>query len=178
MSSIQVVDQATGQPRAASKSSPAIRFVSLPTDQARHYWSGGADAYGAEPEVHVSDGEGLPCRHCQQDIAAGENYLILAHKPFPEDQPYAETGPIFLHAKACSQHPESAQIPEMFLRRESYLIKGYGADDRIVYGTGQIVPSERLDQAAAEIFSAEKVAYIHVRSALNNCYTCRIDRAE
>ena len=35
------------------------------------------------------------------DIAEGEPYLTLAYRPFPTLQPYAETGPIFLCAKAC-----------------------------------------------------------------------------
>ena len=50
------------------------------------------------PERQVSDGSAVPCRHCLSDVAAGEPFLILAHRPFPEAQPYAETGPIFLRA--------------------------------------------------------------------------------
>ncbi len=64
----------------------------------------------------------------------------------------------------------------MLVKRKAHLLKGYGADDRIVYGTGQIVPSAELEAAAADILAREYVAYVHVRSAVNNCYTCRIDR--
>jgi hypothetical protein len=46
-----------------------------------------------------------------------------------------------------------------------------------VYGTGQIVAAPGLASAAAEILERDDVAYVHVRSALNNCYTCRIERA-
>ncbi len=42
----------------------------------------------------------------------------------------------------------------MFLLRERYLLKGYGRDDRIVYGTGRIVPSAQVGEAAASIWSA------------------------
>lgn len=152
-----------------------VRFVSIPSHEAKAFWAGGPDAYGQKPEVHVSDGSGLPCRHCQEDIADGESYLILAYRPFPEAQPYAETGPIFLHAEACARHPESGATPDIFLKRESYLLKGYGADDRIVYGTGQIVPPREMSEAAIRIFDRGDVSYVHVRSALNNCYSCRID---
>lgn len=64
----------------------------------------------------------------------------------------------------------------MLARRAAHLIKGYSSDDRIVYGTGKIVPSADLDAEAANILKRDDVAYVHVRSSVNNCYTCRIER--
>ena len=154
-----------------------IRFMAMPTDIARAYQSGEPDAYGRVPEKRVSDGDGVPCRHCLTDVAAGEEYLILAHRPFPDVQPYAETGPIFLHAGPCQRHPEAVETPDMFLDREQYLMRGYGADDRILYGTGQIVPTTDLSAAAAGLLENPDVAYVHLRSASNNCFQCRIERA-
>ena len=153
-----------------------IRISSMPTDQANACWTGATDANGQVPEIHVSDGDGVPCRHCQQDVAKGEQYLIFAYSPFPQPQPYAEIGPIFLHAEPCERYPETDQIPAMFLKRESYLLKGYGRDDRIIYGTGQIVNSPDVAEAASDILDRDEVKYVHVRSALNNCFSCRIDR--
>lgn len=153
-----------------------IRVLSMPTEEAEALWNGGKDAYGNAPEVHVSSGSGAPCRHCQEDVAKGEEFLILAHCPFPEKQPFAETGPIFVHAKPCRRYPENDVIPEMFLKRERFLLKGYCKDNRIVYGTGRIVKSPEMVREAAAILENPKVAYVHARSALNNCFTCRIDR--
>jgi hypothetical protein len=67
-------------------------------------------------------------------------------------------------------------VPAVFLERKDYLMRGYGADDRIVYGTGKIVAPAVMAEAAQEMFGNTRVAYIHVRSASNNCYQCRIDR--
>ena len=156
---------------------PAILFRAMPTDEARQFQAGWLDAYGLKPEMKVSDGDGVPCRHCLCDVGEGETYLILAYRPFPELQPYAETGPIFLHAEPCERAADAVEIPPMLAKREAHLIKGYGADDRIVYGTGRIVPSPELETAAADILARDGVAYVHVRSSVNNCYTCRIDRA-
>jgi hypothetical protein len=119
----------------------------------------------------------MPCRHCLADIAAGEPYLILALRPFPSAQPYAEQGPIFLHAEPCRRHPDSGEMPAMFLERPGFLIRGYGPDDRIVYGTGQIVPTPEIPAAAERMLADQRVRYVHVRSASNNCYHCRIERA-
>jgi hypothetical protein len=153
----------------------SIRFVALETSVARALQRGQPDANGQPPEHHISDGHGVPCRHCLDQVKAGEPYLILAHRPFPAPQPYAEMGPIFLHADACQRHPGSARIPPM-LRSAQYLVRGYDSNDRIVYGSGQIVPTAHIPEVAAGMLRDDRVAYVHVRSASNNCYQCRIER--
>lgn len=147
----------------------------LPTDLVRTLQHGGADAHGQTPERALSDGGGNPCRHCLRYIPKGAEMLILAHRPFAQPQPYAETGPIFLCADACARH-EGVEMPEIFTRSPDYLIKGYGADDRIVYGTGMVIEQAQMMAQAEQIFADERVRYIHIRSARNNCYQARIDR--
>ena len=157
---------------------PDITFKAMETAEARAFQSGALDAHGQKPERHISDGDGVPCRHCQRDVAAGEPYLILAYRPFPAPQPYAETGPIFLHAEPCERYPESDHMPEMFRKNgRRYLLKGYNAGDRIVYGTGTIVAPDELSAAAAQILERDDVRYVHIRSATNNCYQLRAERA-
>jgi hypothetical protein len=153
-----------------------ITYLAMPTAEARAFQSGAPDANGLPPERHVSDGDGIPCRHCLQNVSAGEDYLVLAYRPFPALQPYAETGPVFLHAAPCARADEAHTAPPQLARRAAHLIKGYGGNDRIVYGTGKIVPSGDLDAEAAAILKRDDVAYVHVRSSVNNCYTCRIER--
>jgi uncharacterized protein DUF1203 len=155
----------------------SIRIVALDSALVKRLQNGGLDANGQKPERHMCEGGMTPCRHCLTDIRAGEPYLILAHRPFGSIQPYAEQGPIFLHAEGCTRHPDSADVPAMFRERKDYLIRGYGADDRIVYGTGKIVAPAAMVEAAQDMFANPRVAYIHVRSASNNCYQARIDRA-
>ncbi len=154
-----------------------ITYLAMPTEEARAFQSGAPDAYGQPPERHVSDGDGIPCRHCLQNVAAGEAYLILSYRPFPSPQPYAETGPVFLHAAPCARAADAPGIPPSLAKRVAHLVKGYSANDRIVYGTGKVVPSADVDAEATRILERPEVAYVHVRSALNNCYTCRIERA-
>ncbi|MGF7006812.1 DUF1203 domain-containing protein [Aminobacter sp. BE322] len=154
-----------------------LKFKALPTDEVRALQSGAPDAYGMVPECRVSDGDGVPCRHCLKNVAAGEPYLILAYRPFPELQPYAETGPIFLHAEACPRADETADLPELFGKTRDYILRGYGANDRIVYGTGAVTPTPEIVAKAHELLVRSDVAYVHMRSARNNCYQCRIELA-
>lgn len=156
---------------------PQIRFMALPTDMARAYQRGAPDAYGKAPERQISDGSDLPCRHCLSTVEAGEAYLVLAHRPFPTLQPYAETGPIFLHARECARWPETDTLPPIFLSSPDYILRGYGGDDRIIYGTGGVVATDEIGTRARELLVQEAVAYVHMRSARNNCYQVRIERA-
>jgi hypothetical protein len=153
------------------------RFVALPSGPVEALRAGMPDANGHRPERHRSTGGRNPCRHCLGEIAAGEPMLVLAWRPFPAPQPYAELGPIFLHAEACPRWEGAAgEVPAMFLTWERLLIRGYGADDRIVYGTGRVVPAKELAASAGELLARRDVAYLHARSATNNCYQCRIER--
>lgn len=155
----------------------SISFEALPTTTVRALQAGGLDANGQKPERQISDGDGVPCRHCLQDVAKGEPYLVLGFRPFPEAQPYAEVGPIFLHAEPCRRFAGSATTPAPLLRRARHLVKGYRADNRIYYGKCDVVPAVRLESFAEELLADPEVAYVHVRSAVNNCYTCKIVRA-
>ena len=150
-----------------------IRFTPMPTTVARAYQAGGADANGQRPERQVSDGGGNPCRHCLRMIPEAAEMLVLAHRPFPAPQPYAELGPVFLCADACTAGG-GAEVPAM-LTSPDYILRGYGADDRIVYGTGAVVPTGRIVAEAEARLADPRVAYVHVRSARNNCFQCRID---
>ena len=153
-----------------------IHFRPLPTDDVRALQDGAPDAYGLPPERRISDGDGVPCRHCLRNVAKGEPYLVLAYRPFPTLQPYAETGPIFLHAEPCESAAETDVLPDLFRATPDYIVRGYGHDDRIVYGTEAVVPSNHICQRAHELLARPEIAYLHMRSARNNCYQCRIDR--
>lgn len=151
-----------------------LAFVAMPSSEAAAYRGLAPDAYGLTPERRISPG-GYPCRHCLGDIKAGEAYLTLAYRPFPALQPYAETGPIFLHAEPCASYEAREVLPPM-LGSPDYIVRGYGADDRIVYGSGGVVPTGAIMTRAKELLADPDIAYLHVRSARNNCYQCRIER--
>lgn len=151
-----------------------IHFTAIPTEIVRAYQAGGPDANGQVPERQVSDGGGNPCRHCLQMIPKGAGMLVLAHRPFPAPQPYAELGPIFLCAAACAAGG-GAELPAV-LASPDYIVRGYDANDRIVYGTGAVVPTAAIMTEAEARFADPNIAYVHVRSARNNCYQVRIDR--
>lgn len=154
---------------------PTLAVRGMPTDHARALWRGGLDAHGQPPLRRTARGLANPCRHCLQLIPDGQPMLILSYRPFDALQPYAEAGPVFLHAEPCTRWDASV-MPSWFAHLSPALVRGYGADDWIRYDTGQVVPGPELAAACAHILADPGVAYVHVRSKFN-CYQCRVERA-
>lgn len=154
-----------------------LKFLPMPTDQYTAYINGKSDAHGNAPTLAISDGGGMPCRHCLDDIAKGDEYLTLAYSPFETKHAYAEVGPIFLHAKACTAY-DANETPTSFLTREHYMMRGYSKTNKaIIYGTGKRVPSKDIEAEVAKILQDDDCEYVHLRSATNTCFACRVEQA-
>lgn len=150
-------------------------YNGLSRDTCRELRTGGLDANAQPPEIAVSDGGGNPCRCCLKDIPKGREMLIFAHRPFEILNPYAETGPVFICAE-CAAYADHGTIPPVLTTRPRHLLKGYSSNDRIVYGTGEIVEMPGIPTYLENVFANPNIRYVHVRSATNNCFTLRIDR--
>ena len=146
----------------------------IPSDEVDRIRLGGADANGQPALVRVAEGWANPCRHCLELIAEGDEKLVLAYRPFATPQPYAETGPIFLHKRGCARYENDA-LPVWFDYMDPAVIRGYGSDDWIRYDTGDVVAGKDLTAVCRRILGDPTVAYVHIRSKYN-CFQCRVDR--
>ena len=151
-----------------------LRVQGIPTDEVRRLRNGGADANGQPALVRVAEGLANPCRHCVGLIAEGDEKLVLAYRPFTAPQPYAETGPIFLHRGSCERYDSDA-LPAWFDFLEPAIVRGYGEDHWIRYDTGFVVPGPELTATCTAILDDPTIAYVHIRSKYN-CFQCRVDR--
>ena len=151
-------------------------FHAMPTHAATAIRTSGRDAYGRPVECRTAHEPIYPCRHCLGTIPAGEDYLVLAYRPFETTNPYAETGPIFLCAKACKRATPSPEVPTILISPD-YIVRGYDAEERIVYGTGQVTPTAEIGDYAGELLANPDIAFVDVRSARNNCWQCRVMRS-
>lgn len=154
-----------------------LRYIPLPTAVAARARQGAPDVNGQPAErMAAAEGSGTPCRHCLSQVPAGRPYLLLAHRPFEGLHPYAESGPIFLCAEDCPPGGGDA-LPDAMLEAPAYILRGYSADERIVGGTGAVVPTDQIPARAEALLAREDVAFVHLRSASNNCYFLRIEAA-
>ncbi len=152
-----------------------FKVKGIATTEAQLLQTGGLDANQQPAQVHIADAGANPCRHCLGLIVEGDEMLILGYRPFDGVQPYAETGPIFLHKNSC-EHYDSDQLPDWFEFLDPAVIRGYTNKDWIVYETGAVVAGSELSATCHAILSDPAVAYIHIRSKFN-CFQCRVERA-
>ena len=154
-----------------------LHYEPLATELVRALQAGAQDAHGQPAERGaVAMGAGVPCRHCLCNVPKGQSYLILAHRPFPAPQPYAETGPIFLCAEPCDSWAGQG-VPPILGESPDYLLKGYTHGHRILSGSGRVTPRHEVAARAGTLLADPRVAFVDVRSARNNCFLLRIRRA-
>jgi hypothetical protein len=152
-----------------------LRVRGIETREVERLRRGEPDANGQPALRRVAEGVANPCRHCLGLIAEGHEKLVLAYRPFATLQPYAETGPIFLHADPCARY-ESDAVPGWFDYMAPAIVRGYGVDDWIRYDTGDVVRGPEIAERCRIILRDPTIAYVHVRSKYN-CFQCRVDRA-
>jgi hypothetical protein len=151
-----------------------LKFVAMKSSDAQEFRNGHLDANGQAPEQH-EEGFG-PCRHCLSRIE-GEAMLALSYKPFDSNQAYAESGPIFLHQKACKHYDDFSNAPKLFADETDLIVRGYTKEDRIQYTACRITSSQQLTQTCKSLFEDSSVSYLHVRLGPTNCYQYTVERA-
>ena len=151
----------------------SFSFEPMDDATAARFRSGGADSYGNTPERRISDGAGVPCRRCMRMVGRDEPYLIVAWRPFTRLHAYAETGPVLLHADDCAPGRIEPDGLPAFLTSPDYILRGYDADERIVYGTGGVIARDSIPARIEELLDAPGVTSVHIRSSRNNCYHCK-----
>ena len=152
-----------------------MRVHGISTEEVRRIRDGGADANGQRALRRIAEGPANPCRHCLGLITEGDGKLVLSYRPFDHLQPYAETGPIFLHEAACERY-DADSVPTWFAFMDPAIVRGYDRDDWIRYDTGDVVRGPDIAAACETILADPTVAYVHVRSKFN-CFQCRVDRS-
>jgi Protein of unknown function (DUF1203) len=131
------------------------------------------DDFGNALEIWESDP--VPCRHCLRITATGEPVILFAYRPFDFDGPYAEIGPVFVHARACDRYAETDVFPEDF-RERVLTMRAYNDGGRIE--AAQLSAPGRPEHSIARLFANERVCFIHVRNPAWGCYDFRVDRSD
>ncbi len=134
-----------------------------------------ADDFGNAFVVTVNtDDDGTPLRCCLREAAVGEQVALIAYRPALVGGPYAEVGPVFVHAERCKGYRETDNYPAGFRHRRlllrAYDTQGHQVDNRIVEG-------EDAEQAIADVFDRGEVAYLHARNVMAGCFMFEVSRA-
>jgi hypothetical protein len=136
------------------------------------------DDAGNALSVWVSDSDGNPCRSCLRRTSAGERLILCTYTPFDAAGPYAESGPIFLHADSCEPYDPASGFPEDFSDR-NLTLRSYGSTGR---GSFSIVDATVAEPGNAvpeleRLFADPNVDVVHARNPAWGCYDFRVERS-
>jgi len=118
---------------------------------------------------------GEPLRCCLKIARPGEQILLVAYRPFNKPSPYAETGPVFVHAESCAGYRRYDLYPDEF-RGRPQVFRCYDTDGNIVGGRFA-EPTDDVEAVIEELFADPTVEYIHTRNVVYGCYMLELRRS-
>jgi hypothetical protein len=149
----------------------ALRYEALPAGLAREARETLRDRFGHVLCVVKAQ---APCRSCLRISREPEDLILLSYRPLEDDGPYAEVGPIFIHARACEPYAEVETFPPDFLERP-LVLRAYDRAGAIFDAT--VAEPGSAPAVASGFLEDERVAQVHVRHVSYTCYDFRIVRA-
>ena len=149
-----------------------LRYLPIPEEIAGEARRTLRDRFGHQLRVVKERG---PCRLCLRISPNDEDHILLSYQPLPDTGPYAEIGPIFVHAGDCTPYASIDQFPGDFISRR-LVLRAYGKDGGIVDAT--IADPGRAPAIAAAFLDDDDVSEVHVRHESYTCFDFKIVRPE
>jgi uncharacterized protein DUF1203 len=151
----------------------SYRVVPLPSEvaaSARRAAEAGAPDHAV---ISVTSPNEAPCRHCLRWTRPGEQVVLFPYASIAHGRPYAESGPIFVHAAPCERYQAIDEFPAAF--RQGRVIRAYDREQNMI--AGEIVNGREPETVIEKLFENPETEFIQVRSADRGCYTFGIARA-
>ena len=150
-----------------------FRIIPLPTEIAeaarRAVTVGTAD----HALITASSPGSSPCRHCLRWAQPGERVILFPYAAIPAGHPYAESGPIFVHAEKCERYSATDEYPAEF--RNGRVFRAYDLNYNLI--DAQVVNGSEPETVIQELFENPETAFVDARSVTHGCFTFRVQRA-
>jgi Protein of unknown function (DUF1203) len=132
----------------------------------------GKDEHG-NPFAGYSAAGWEPLRYCLRVARDGERIALISYSPLTQPSPWAEVGPVYVHADACEGYASGELPPE--LRTGPRILRSYHADGSLDYDDIVYVPKgEDIEPALRDLLARAAVAAVHVRASLTQCFTYEV----
>lgn len=145
----------------------SFRIAALPAADLERIRARGEDDFGNPVEPFEATSTGMPLRCCLRDATPGEQVALIACRPSPVPGPYAEVGPVFVHAQACLGYAEADRYPQGY-RGRNQLLRAYDARGHQVENV--VVDGPAAEHAITDLLGRPGVAFLHSRNVLAGCY--------
>jgi hypothetical protein len=152
---------------------PNFRIVPLATEiaeAARHAAASGASDHAI---ITADSPKGYPCRHCLRWAQPGERVILFPYAAIPPGHPYSETGPIFVHAKACERYNATDEFPADF--RNGRVFRAYSSSYHMI--DVEVANGTEPGAVIEKLLENSETAFVHARSVTHGCYTFGIARS-
>jgi uncharacterized protein DUF1203 len=150
--------------------SERIRFQAIDPDRLDAMRRRGSDEFGNPWRARDAHGW-EPLRCCLRRPEPGERIALICYTPWTAPSPWAEAGPVFVHAERCAGYGTPDAYPPALADSHSVLNPfdhtGARAYDHITF----VRPGEDHEAAVRTVLARPGVAYLHVRSATAGCFT-------
>jgi Protein of unknown function (DUF1203) len=152
-----------------------FRVEALPEERLATIRRTGVDDAGNEvgPPRQANGGEPLRC--CLRYAKPSESILLIAYRPFDADGPYAETGPVFVHANRCGGYAGD-DYPDAF-RDRPQVLRCYDQTGTVIGGRLS-EPGGDVEALIEQLLSEPRVDRIHTRNVVFGCYMSQIRRRQ
>ena len=168
-------EQTLQQAPAVSQAGDEFVFEPIPEATLQELRATRIDEAGNHLTVQVDPNGGNPLRCCLRETTPGERVLLLAYTPLGTSGPYAERGPVFIHAEPCEGYLTPGQYPPSLSHRQQ-VVRAYDAEGQIADGI-LVGDGEHAMNVIRELFTLPNVAMVHLRNVGYGCYNFAVHRA-
>ena len=115
-----------------------------------------------------------PLRCCLREARPGEELLLIAYTPPGTSGPYAERGPVFIHAAPCPGY----QTPDLYppeLSHRQQVVRAYDHQGRIADGI-LAADGDHATEAIHALLRRPDVSLVHLRNVGYGCYNFAVRR--
>jgi hypothetical protein len=102
-----------------------------------------------------------------------DRIALIAYRPSPLGGPYAEVGPVFVHAEPCPGYA-GPEFPADFRERRAVL-RPYDAAGQMLDGV--LAEPGTSEGELKRLFDDPDVALVHVRNVIAGCWNFSVRRA-
>ena len=150
-------------------------FEPIPAATLQQIRAAGVDEAGNRLTAQVDHQGGNPLRCCVRESAPGERVLLIAFTPPGTRGPYAERGPVFIHAEPCGGYLTTDRYPPG-LRHRQQVVRAYDRDGRIADGV-LVTDGQHAMNVIGELLARPDVALVHLRNVGYGCYNYAVRRS-
>ena len=161
----------------------AFRVHAIPSRTLEEIRLAGHDQFGNELIAIIDDEGGAPLRCCLRRSTPGEPVYLIAHRPFTTPGPYAETGPVFVHASPCPGYRETGEYPAGYRDWPTMVFRPYRHHatlncDAIAYDAIAMGEGPTAEKVISSIFADPTIKFIHTRNVHAGCFMFAITRTD